>query len=175
MSDKSKRVLTFIGIILSVSGFYVGKAPSFPFVQRLIDSEYISENKAVATLRQNLVLTAQDEGFQSVAKIAEDWIAGMNPKIPRSSFVLERVEVVTSGISLEMSEAKPYTQIRLKFHDVQPVDTVLDKITSDIESRWQSRTLWLSAVLFWVGVAVSLAAQMLSPKKPTPPVPRPRC
>ncbi len=153
MTQWTKRWLSLLGILLSIAGFYVDKAPSFPSVQRLIAPSYVSARQGIASLQKRSSLQIGEPGFAALANYVENRIAAQNGRVPRARIKLERLEAAGGGI--EFGDATSKQTVRLNMFlrgQAKPLEWDLLELSDTVETAWKERSLTWASWLFWVGI-----------------------
>jgi hypothetical protein len=163
MTDRRKHALTIIGVLLTLAGFYLRNAPSFPSLQRVVAPSYARAQRALKEFGANGSLRTGQPGFDVLAAIFEDMIAAQNPRIPRDAIVLERIQAIGGGIEFGATVTRPVVRANFYFEgQSQPtVGNMLD-VQPQVDVMWETRSLWLSSILLWSGILVSLTPVSLA-------------
>ena len=66
---RAKYTLFGLGIVLLVSGFLLSRASDFPWVLRLLASDYVSASAGIDKLENLDSLSVGDEGFEELAEL----------------------------------------------------------------------------------------------------------
>jgi len=176
LSEK-KRLLSLFGVLLSVMGFYVGKASSFPFLQGLLAPSYSSAKRAIEHIQKERSLQAGQPDFAALADIVESRIASQNPHVSRSAIVLEKLEATGGGMAFGAAASRQIVGLKMTLHgQSQPLQWDLLELADVIEHSWATRSLRWAQWLFWIGVLQTLWPLWLERKprkRVEPPLPPP--
>jgi hypothetical protein len=165
MKERTKHILSLAGVLISIAGFYASNASSFPFVQRLLSPSYFNAMQGLKTIQKEKVIKKGEPGFSALANICEARIAALNPQVPRSDIVLEKLEAKGGGMGLGVSHSKPFVDLEMTFHgQPQPLKWDLLKLTAAVERLWKEVNLSWALWLFWIGVVQTVWPLLLEAK-----------
>ncbi|MCH7539603.1 MAG: hypothetical protein IH999_04275 [Proteobacteria bacterium] len=154
MSAKSKLYLSLLGVFLSIVGFYVSNASSFPLVQQILAPSYVRAKAGIARIQREGAIQWGHPEFPALAEIVETKLAEQNKNIPRSAIVLERLEATGGGITFGRTTSRQVVGLKVILRgQQQPVQWDLLKLTDVVEGIWSSRSLSWATWVFWIGVA----------------------
>lgn len=175
MTEKLKHSLSLFGVVLSIVGFYVSNASSFPVLQRLLSPSYAAAKEGVDLIRRSGSLQAVQPGFAALARLVEEKIALQNPQAPREGIVLERLEATGGGIAFGAAVSKQVVGLKMKLRGQdQPLQWDLVELSDAVEETWKTKSLRWAQWLFWGGVVQTVWPFFLDLKKrkpnETPPV-----
>jgi len=168
MREKQKLYLSLLGVILSIAGFYVSNASSFPIVQRLIAPSYVMAKRAIEHIQKEGSTQADQPEFPALARIVEDKIAEQNKQVPRSVIVIERLEATGGGISFGAAASKPVVGLKMFLRgQQQPLQWDLLELTEVVEETWRTRSLSWASWLFWIGIVQTVWPLIIETKRNT--------
>ncbi|MBI2866913.1 MAG: hypothetical protein HYX97_01100 [Chloroflexi bacterium] len=154
-----------MGAFLSIAGFYVSNASSFPVVQRLMAPSYVAAKKAIARIQQEGSIRAGQPGFSALAEIVENKVAEKNKHVPRSVIVLEKLEAEGGGIRFGVTTSRPFVRLKMIFRNQQqPVQGDLLDLAEAVEESWKSRSLSWAAWVFWIGIVQTVWPLLIETK-----------
>ena len=156
MNSNLKRLVSLIGMVLSVLGFYVKSAASFPAIQAIMAPQYVAAKRAIERLEQTNEIEEGQPDFWSLASLIEDQGPARYPAIPPSGVRLERMTAAGGGVSLTSTGSSPYGMVMLDFHErLRSVQADLYWVKGRVEALWDARSLSWSLGLFWVGIVLT--------------------
>lgn len=172
MDENTKRWLSVIGLVMSIVGFYVKNAGSFPMIQGFIAPTYVDGKSAVERIRREGSISNEVPEFVALARVVEDWVAARNPLVPRDKIVLQRLEAGGGGIAFGRASSTQTVNLKAYFQgQAEPVSWDLLRLEAELESRWTSASLSWAVWLFWLGVFQSVWPMFITTKRPPAPSP----
>lgn len=145
--------LSLLGVAISVVGFYVSNARDFPVVQGLVAPDYVNAKAGISALQHNEELTPLSLGFEPLAKIIVARVSAMNPTIPTSEIVVERINAGGGGMAFGMGTSQPTVKLQVQLRMAEKVwEWDLLELKQEVERTWKSRSLIWATWLFWIGV-----------------------
>jgi len=153
MSTKTKVRLSLFGVILSIAGFYVSKASSFPLVQQVLAPSYVRAKAGVERIQREGSIQRGQPEFPPLAEIVETKIAEQNKSVPRSGIVLERLEATGGGIAGGAASSRLVVGLKVFLRgQEQALQWDLLELAEAVDENWRSRNLSWAIWLFWIGV-----------------------
>lgn len=149
MSERKKHLLSLLGVLVSIAGFYVSNASAFPVLQRLLAPSYGRAKRAIERIQKDGSLQVGHPDFPGLAAIAESRIASKNPNVPRSAIVLERLEATGGGIAFGAAASRQVVGLKMTLRgQPEPLKWDLLELAEVVEDTWRSQSLRWAAWLF---------------------------
>lgn len=157
MSQRSNHLLSVLGVVLTIVGFYVSNASSFPLIQQLIAPSYASAKRGIEHIQKDGFLQVGQPEFPALAEIVESRIAAQNKQVPRSAIVLERLETTGGGIALGPAASRQVVGLKMSLRgQQQPLQWDLLELAGVVEETWMAKSLWWALWMFWLGVVLTV-------------------
>lgn len=145
------------GVVLSVVGFYVRNAASYPAVQAIIAPSYAQSVAGIERIRREGSITSAAPEFPALAEVVEERIASQNPAVPRAAITLDRLEAGGGGLVFGRASSRQIVNLKMLFRGQQkPVEWDLFQLEAAVEARWAQRSLTWAVWLFWLGVVQTI-------------------
>lgn len=153
MSERTKHLLSLCGVLLSIAGFYLANAASFPLLQGIVAPQYVNAKGAIERLQQEGVLQVGEPGFDVLAGLISEEVASQNPGVDASQIVLERLEVAGGGITFGRASSRNVIRLNMHFRgQPEPLRWDLLQLAAVVEQLWTTRSLRWALFVFWLGV-----------------------
>jgi hypothetical protein len=152
-------------VALSVIGFYVSNATSYPWIQNLLAPSYVKAKAAIEEVKKAGSIQRGQAHFEALAGVVEDRIAQQNPTVSRSAIVLERLEATGGGIAMGPAVSRQTVGLKMTFRgQQQPLQWDLLELGDVVEEGWKGRSLTWATILFWAGVVQTVWPLFLEAK-----------
>ena len=152
------NALFLIGIILAIVGWFFDRAKLFNWLMMKIAPDYIFAQKALEDLKKDpkIALTKHHEGFQI---LLERW-----PNLSNK----DSVEYIGRTAAFVSFGAQVKNDIQLIAYDNENKEIrerwSISNATVVIEEIVERRLFKIGAILFWIGIVVSIASHIISLK-----------
>jgi hypothetical protein len=152
-------------VLLSILGFYIGNASSYPRVQRVLAPSYVQAKAAIESLKRDGFLSPNQAGFQALAILVEGRIADQNKSVPRPAIVLDRLETTGGGIAFGPATSRQTVGLRMNLRgQAEPLQWDLLELSEAVEESWKARSLTWATWLFWSGIVQTVWPLLMDTK-----------
>jgi hypothetical protein len=162
MAHRVRRGLSVLGVVVTISGFYASKAPSLPRVLGVLAPGYAGALRGLATLERSRSLSPSDDGFSGLASaVAQQLVSSSGDPAPASK--ITRFEVGTAMIALSETHAGEHVPFRIfVVGQAKPVEADFGLVRDYVNQRGQGDLLIWSQVFFWIGIAITVASNLVT-------------
>ena len=158
-------VLFVFGLVLELTGFFLGHAKEVPFTEQVIARGYVRARTALAEIGSDPIREGQP-GFAELSDVVLDELRENNP--PE---VLRRVSIVEfipgSSVSLSLLNA-PIGQnkiIQVKFSNGQRLDSSIQELRLGVQKLRQRALFNVAIVIFSVGIVLQIIGFLLDKRR----------
>ena len=151
-----RKALPYVGVFVTVLGFYADKATSFPLVITIMSPRYAASLRAMTTLERTRKLTSSDDDFSALARLVAAQLIAENGR-PVSERRIQQIELGDASIALGPTRAGEHIPFRILVEGQQkPIEADLNLVRTYVNDRGQSVLLRWSHGLFLIGIAITL-------------------
>ena len=154
-----KKLVTILGIGLTICGFYMSRARSFPTIERLVAPRYVASKEAIRILEEKGTLSTGDPGFSALEPLVLEQAAKNNPRVVLLSASVTRMELRFRGesrgrIVTENAPTKVFlsNELESQYIDLVPIEKELEESANNRFLVWSQRILWVGVVIALVGI-----------------------
>ena len=163
---KVNLTIFIIGILLTVSGFFLSKTDDYPFVLRIVSPEYEKGMKGIKTLESGKDLKPGMVGFKEIAIPLSKRLKNSQTNEKMSGYDIKIIKWPTSiAQEFRTSGVKSVRKVEAECYDGTPVDTTMESLTKNVEKFKVKNLKWYSLGIFSIGLACSFISFFIERKK----------
>ncbi len=152
-----KIILSIVGIIFTVIGWFISHGEDINWVKRLIAPQYT----VVIEAYENMIINKSyikegDPGFQQIAKILSEKLSGPG------DLTISNIHILDHGFSIKSyntsMKSVPTITIEITVRDGRKTQTSgLEDLRPEIEKRYLKKSIFKAgAWVFWVGILIGI-------------------
>ncbi|MCE9788436.1 hypothetical protein [Shewanella chilikensis] len=150
-----QKNLIWVGIILSVFGWFVDKSENMPKVDRLLASSYYSSLKAFQTsVMHNVYIEKGDVGFKKLLPLIRQSLNKPN-KVEVARFMYstkDTASVVIDGVTQMVSRF----DLLIELTDGRQGKVIVGDPTTYLKKEYRDKAIFkFSALFFWTGILLT--------------------
>lgn len=149
---KIKTIFRVIGIFFAIAGFYGGKADQFPFVLRLVKSEYVNIEKGIKVLVEKKALVPEDIGFKEITNLLR---GKLEPQELAKQAIFEKIQLGNRGFRVDEVEGKSFAEIEIYIRNSPVLKYDIKILEKEIQMDLYRQILDMSVILFWLGIVIN--------------------
>jgi len=152
-------ILFCIGILVSITGWFIDKAVNFPFVMKIIAPEYVSLKKAFDILDtdQKSVISLNDPAAKILLKW---WTPAVPAEVLKEAKTMGVVSIGRSNMALSIATGKSFYELRLAKKNNEYLQDYVwphgSEAKERINSLLESNIITHSMTIFFVGILISV-------------------
>lgn len=163
--NKTIAIFGFIGIALTISGWFLANSERFPFVYSVLGQKYLRAEAALKKLTKENNVQEGDKGFSELANLIMNKFIKMSEqereKAKRLGIKINKIEVLENFMTFKEKAAEIKTgttlKLRVSYNNGQAIEGNAFDISSLIKERYLSNQLFKwGSFIFWVGIVISI-------------------
>lgn len=162
---KIRILLGIIGIILTISGWFVSHGEDINWVKRLLARQYIVAVETYENMIKNKSLVKEGEpGFKQLADILSEKLSGSGDLIISE---IRIIDYAFSFISYDTGiKGVPTISIEITLRDGRKTQTSsMDDLRPELEKRYFKNSIFKAGtVIFWIGILVGILSLFMEQK-----------